>query len=238
MNSPDYTSYSINELEDIYQNIDRESYPDRFEQVSHQLAKKKNRVIKNHEFIADSDDESSVLNFNTQTIFPKFTLNRRLIRNLILITTVATLLSWCFKLPLILALCISVILMIMLVTFKVANNWNKYFKFLNGLGTSTTKVEFMAQPSIKSLVPFAGSQIMCSCRIGEETLLFGKQRNYRVINLEDVESFELKIFHGCKIVKVRLKVIDNRAELYLPWNDEMERIATLMKKSKKLVSES
>jgi len=66
---PNYTNYSIDDLNDVYQNIDREKYPERFKslcEVISEKSKSTENVVIEHEKLLEDDFHAPVRNVDEE----------------------------------------------------------------------------------------------------------------------------------------------------------------------------
>ncbi|PKF56420.1 hypothetical protein CW748_10735 [Alteromonadales bacterium alter-6D02] len=119
---------------------------------------------------------------------------------------------------------LSIVFLLLGQMFYVVYRWKAYYRFLEKLGKPLAGDKFHEAEHLMSIVPFNGHLLSCSVRIAGSTLMFGKPKNYRMIELDEIVKIELESCAGHDVAKITLMQADNiEQSFYIPWSKVFEQ---------------
>ncbi|NVK23758.1 MAG: hypothetical protein HWE10_02415 [Gammaproteobacteria bacterium] len=204
---PNYSLYTLDELQDVLENINKGAHPDRYQSALNELKLGfPNADMPDlHIDIQETENQPEEVGSDWQypkTHFPKLKFGLRAAMFVVLVSIIALTLNHAVNLGVWQALFLSIVIVLAAVTPLVLVRQKGYLKFLDSFGTPITSMEFMKAPSIRVLIPF------------------------RKLNLSLIESFEFRNYYGNKIAKVNLLENDSsyKEELFIPWDENIDKV--------------
>lgn len=156
--------------------------------------------------------------------FPKLKFTIKTSRLSLTLIVLAIVINLSAKVSLLSSILISSLLILLGLVLAGVYRRVKYNNFLNNIGTPVSRATFYEDKNIMSVVPFNNKAIACSARMDAETLLFGRAKAYRSVQLNSIENIEFENYYGHQIAKVTL--LSNETEpqkfFYIPWSDLLE----------------
>lgn len=229
---PNYSLYTLDELQDVLESIDKAAYPERYDSVVNELRVRNTDSERPETTLEQQNSGDQAENIlphwqQPKTHFPKLGFGAPAAVSVSLVVIFTLILNKLVNLGVVYSLILAVFSVLACASILVAVRQKEYFRFLDTFGIAVTSMEFLKAPSVRALVPYRNYNYMCSVRVEGEQLLFGKPKHYRKLSFSLIESFELRQHYGHVVAKVNFlddtSAVQN--ELFIPWDDSIKEAA-------------
>jgi len=116
--------------------------------------------------------------------------------------------------------------LIILLSIVLRGVWRgvKYNRFLCQIGAPISRATFHEGENSMSVVPFNNKPVACSARIDNTTLMFGRAKIYRAVQLNSIENIEFENYFGHQVARLTLSLEESEKQVffYIPWSDLLQ----------------